>query len=170
MTADAQPATPLPEAEDQSLTIARETLVELLSKMSIPGQVTARWGEQEEGDEIRPVILDITGDDLSLLIGPKGDTLAALQTITRLITAKALPAGSSLIVDVEGYRERRAQQLRGLARRMAEQVVQRNRAMSLEPMPAHERRIIHIELRDHAQVRTESVGDGERRKVTIIPK
>lgn len=73
------------------------------------------------------------------------------------------------MVDVEGYRARRERQLRRLARRMAQQAVERGRTMVLEPMPAHERRIIHLELRDHEQVRTESVGEGERRKVTIIP-
>jgi spoIIIJ-associated protein len=161
---------PTPGLDDHVLALARQTLEELLSKMDIAGQVVAHWGELEEGDDARPVLLDIEGDDLSLLIGPKGATLAALQTITRLIVAKNLSNGVNLLVDVEGYRQRRETQLRGLARRIAEQVVQRGRAMSLEPMPASERRLIHLELRDHPQVRTESVGEGDRRKVTIIPK
>jgi spoIIIJ-associated protein len=76
----------------------------------------------------------------------------------------------SLAVDVEGYRQRREQQLRRMAQRLAEQAVERGRTMTLEPMPANERRIIHLELRDHLAVRTESVGEGDRRKVTIIPK
>jgi spoIIIJ-associated protein len=76
----------------------------------------------------------------------------------------------SLIVDVENYRDRREQSLRQLAQRMAAQAVQRRRRVSLEPMPAYERRIIHMELRNHPQVITESVGDGDERKVTIIPR
>ncbi|HLE27182.1 MAG TPA: RNA-binding cell elongation regulator Jag/EloR [Anaerolineales bacterium] len=161
--------TPAP-AEDHRLHTARHTLAELLSKMKISAQVTARWGELDEDTQERPLVLDVHGDDLSMLIGRKGETLTALQYITRLIVSKTLNEGFNLVVDVEGYRERRAEQLRHLAQRMAEQVVQRGRTMSLEPMPASERRIIHLELRDHPQVRTESVGEGDRRKVTIIPK
>ena len=161
--------TPAP-AEDHRLHTAQHTLAELLSKMKINAQVTARWGELDEDTQERPLLLDVHGDDLSMLIGRKGETLTALQYITRLIVSKTLNEGFNLVVDVEGYRERRAEQLRRLAQRMAEQVVQRGRTMSLEPMPASERRLIHLALRDHPRVRTESVGEGDRRKVTIIPK
>jgi spoIIIJ-associated protein len=74
----------------------------------------------------------------------------------------------AVVVDVEGYRARRERQLRQLARRIASQAVDYDRTMTLEPMPANERRIIHLELRDHQDVYTESVGEGEHRKVTII--
>ncbi len=74
-----------------------------------------------------------------------------------------------MVIDVEGYRARREQQLRRLARRMADQAIELGRTMVLEPMPPNERRIIHIELRDHPSVATESIGEGARRKVTIIP-
>ena len=162
---------PMPAAtEDRRLQVAQQTLAELLSKMQVNAQVTAHWGELDEDSQERPLLLDVQGDDLSLLIGHKGETLNALQYLTRLIVTKTLAEGLNLIVDVQGYRERRAEQLRRLARRVAEQVVQRGRTMPLEPMPANERRLIHIELRDHPQVRTESVGEGDRRKVTIIPK
>ena len=162
---------PAPAApEDRQLQVAQETLAELLRKMKIAAQVMARWGEPEADGEERALILDVQGDDLSMLIGRRGETLSALQHITRAIVAKVLHGGPNLIVDVQGYRERRAEQLRRLARRMAEQAVQRGRTMALEPMPPDERRLIHLELRDHPQVRTESVGEGDRRKVTIIPK
>jgi spoIIIJ-associated protein len=104
------------------------------------------------------------------LIGRRGETLSALQYITRLIVGKELHKPIAVVIDVEGYRARREQQLRRLARRMAQQTIERGRTMSLEPMPANERRIIHIELREHSQVYTESVGEGEKRKVTIIPR
>ena len=159
------------EAEaDQALRAGRETLEELLARMKINAQVLARWGEPDEPGEPRPLLLDVRGDDLSMLIGRKGETLSALQYLTRLIASKELGAGVNLHVDVEGYRQRREEQLRRMARRMAEQVVQRRRTMTLEPMPASERRIVHLELRGHPDVYTESVGEGDQRKVTIIPK
>jgi spoIIIJ-associated protein len=73
-----------------------------------------------------------------------------------------------IVLDVEGYRARREGQLRQLAQRMAAQAIEQGRTMTLEPMPANERRIIHLELRDHAQVTTESIGEGDHRKVTIL--
>lgn len=166
----ASPDTFTPEEADEALRVARETLEELLQKMKIKAEVEAEWGAPDEDGEPRPLVLDVLGDDLSMLIGRKGETLSALQYITRLIACKRLNRGVHVIVDVEGYKQRREEQLRRLAQRMAEQAVQRKRQMSLEPMPANERRIIHLELRNHPDVRTESVGEGDRRKVTIIPK
>jgi spoIIIJ-associated protein len=159
-----------PELEDNTLSVARQCLIELLGKMKVKADVRASWGAPEEAGEAPQLLLDVQGDDLGMLIGRKGETLAALQYIVRLIISKQLNQAVSLAVDVEGYRQRREQQLRRMAQRMAEQAVQRGRTMTLEPMPANERRIIHLELRDHAGVRTESVGEGDRRKVTIIPK
>jgi spoIIIJ-associated protein len=157
------------ELNDQDMQLARATLEELLARMRVAATVTADWGEPDE-DGARALLLEVQGDDLSPLIGRKGETLNALQYITRLMLSKQLKQGLNLLVDVEGFRRRRHEQLRRMARRLAEQVIQRGRAMSLEPMPPEERRIVHIELRDHPQVRTESVGEGNRRKVTIIPK
>ncbi|MGH2521152.1 MAG: protein jag [Anaerolineales bacterium] len=168
---NADPAIPTgDETEDPALRSARETLAALLEKMKITAGVSASWGALDEEDSSRPLILDVSGEDLGLLIGRRGETLAALQSITRLIIAKQLGEGVNVIVDVQGHKRRREEQLRRMARRMAEQAVQRQRMMTLEPMPPYERRIIHLELRDHPSVRTESVGEGNRRKVTIIPK
>jgi spoIIIJ-associated protein len=114
--------------------------------------------------------VDINGKDLSILIGRHAETLNALQYITGLILGKELGYSIPLILDVENYRKRREQQLRQLARRMADQAIKTGRRQMLEPMPANERRIIHIELRANAQVETESVGEEPRRKVTILPK
>ncbi len=178
MIADLPPtpaAEPLPTAdqsptEDQRQQIARETLEELLAKMRIKAQVTATWNAPDEPGEPRSLLLDVRGDDLGILIGPRGETVAALQYITRLIVSKELGEGLNLVVDVEGHRRRREEQLRRMARKMAEQAVQRQRTMSLEPMSPAERRIVHLELREHPDVRTESIGEGDRRKVTIIPQ
>jgi spoIIIJ-associated protein len=96
--------------------------------------------------------------------------LNALQYISSLIINKEIGRSIPLIVDVEGYRARRESQLRQLARRMADQTIKTGRRQILEPMPANERRIIHIELRNHPQVTTESIGEEPRRKITILPK
>jgi spoIIIJ-associated protein len=156
--------------EAEALRISRETVEELLERMNIEAEIDAYWGTADTPGKIKPLHVEIHGDDLSILIGRRGKTLAALQYITRLIVGKELKRPVSVMIDVEGYRERREQQLRRLARRMASQAIEMSRTMSLEPMPAYERRIIHIELRDNPQVETLSVGEGKRRKVTIIPK
>lgn len=158
-----------PQIEEQeAVEISKSTVIELLEKMGIVAEVSVFWGEKDENSRIRPLHVDITGSDLSILIGRKGETLTALQYISRLIVGKELHRPVAIMIDVEGYRARREQQLRQLAQRMAQQTIERGRSMSLEPMAPNERRIIHIELRDHPKVYTESVGEGDRRKVTLI--
>jgi spoIIIJ-associated protein len=158
------------DEEAEALRITRDTVEELLERMNIEAEIDAHWGQADTPGKIKPLHVDIHGDDLSILIGRRGKTLSALQYITRLIVGKELKRPVSVMIDVEGYRQRREQQLRRLARRMATQAIELSRTMSLEPMPAYERRIIHIELREDPQVETLSVGEGKRRKVTIIPK
>jgi len=150
--------------------VARETLTELLAQMKVPGRIEARWVEPTEPEGVRTLVLDVFGEDLGVLIGRRGETLDALQFITRLIVSRELQRRVNLVVDVANYRVRREQALRQLAQRLALQAVQRRRIVSLEPMPAHERRIVHMALRNHPQVITESVGEGDERRVTIIPR
>jgi spoIIIJ-associated protein len=138
--------------------------------MGVEAVIKSHWGEPDAPGKVRPLLVDVHGDDLSLLIGRRGETLSALQYVTRLIVGKELHKPVAIVIDVEGYRARREETLRRLARRMAEQAIDRNRTMSLEPMPANERRIIHLELKDNPNVTTESVGEGNHRKVTIIPQ
>ncbi len=161
---------PSPEDDQETLRVSHNTVTELLQHMGLKAEVQARWGEVSTPTGIRPLLVDIHGKDLSILIGRRGETLTALQYITRLIVGKQLRKPVAVVIDIEGYRARREKQLRRLAQRLAQQTVERGRTMSLEPMPANERRIIHIELRDHPQVYTESVGEGDKRKVTIIPR
>jgi len=158
------------DKEDITLYVARETVVELLEKMKVRATVKAYYGEPDEAQSRAPVCVDINGKDLSILIGRQAETLNALQYISSLIASKELGHSIPLVVDVEGYRKRRQQQIRYLARRMAEQAVKTGRRQILEPMPANERRIVHIELRDNPSVTTESVGEEPRRKVTVLPK
>jgi len=164
------PEEPQGEEDDQAVRTSRETVQELIQHMQVKARVTARWGEADPDSEIQPLLVDLQGDDLGVLIGRRGETLAALQYIARLIVSKELGRPVAVVIDVEGYRARRERQLRRLAQRMAEQATELNRTMVLEPMPASERRIIHLELRDHPRVTTESTGEGSQRKVTIIPR
>lgn len=157
-------------AEENDLRVSRETVTELLEKMRVRARVSARFGEADENSSRIPILVDVHGDDLSILIGRRAETLNALQYISSLIVSKELGHSVSVIVDVEGYRIRREGQIRQLARRMAEQAIKTGRRQILEPMPANERRIIHMELRDHPNVKTESIGEEPHRKVTIIPK
>ncbi len=161
-------ATPI--EEDDVLRAARETVSELLEKMKVYAQVIASYGEPDDPKGRIPVQVDVRGDDLNILIGRRSETLNSLQYITNLIVCKELERSISVVIDVEGYRLRRASQLRQLARRMADQAMKTGRRQALEPMPANERRIIHMELRDHEGVTTESIGEDPHRKVTIIPK
>jgi spoIIIJ-associated protein len=138
--------------------------------MHVRAEVSASFGEPDDERSRTPILVDISGKDLSILIGRQAETLNALQYISGLIVSKEIGRNLTVIIDVQGYRKRREQQLRQLARRMADQAIKTGRRQMLEPMPANERRIIHIELRDHPQVSTESVGEDPRRKVTIIPK
>lgn len=152
--------------------VGKSVLVELLDKMSIQAKVSIRKTEPEEQDEEEdvPWLLDVSGPDLNGLIGKRGETLSSLQYITRLITSRELQRRANIIVDIGGYKSKRAKMLSQLALRMADQAIQQKRMVTLEPMPPYERRIIHLALRDHSQVYTRSVGEGESRKVTIVPK
>jgi spoIIIJ-associated protein len=171
MADEPTPQAPTPAGSDaEALTLAQSKLAEFLEQLNIKAEVAATWGDPDPDDQSRPLTLDVQGDDLSGLIGRNGETLDALQYLLRMMLGRQISPDVNLVVDVQGHKRRRAEQVRRMARRMAEQATQRNRTMVLEPMPAHERRLVHIELRDHPTVRTESVGEGNKRKVTIIPK
>ncbi len=156
--------------QDPVLSLAREVVSDLLQKMHIEAKVSAKYLPPADEKDRQLVSVEIEGRDLSILIGRRSETLNALQYISSLIVAKENGEWIPLLIDVQGYRERRERQLRVLARRMAEQVVHTGRRQNLEPMPANERRLIHLELRDHEAVATESVGEEPNRKVTIFLK
>lgn len=160
------------EAIDEDAEVGKVVLTELLEKMSVRAEVRVRRAAAAADEEDNnPWVLDVGGrGDMNQLIGRRGETLAALQYITRLITSRELQRRANIVVDVDGYKSRRTSNLHDLARRMAEQAVKQGRTVSLEPMPPYERRIIHLALRDNATVVTKSVGEGNARKVTIVPK
>jgi spoIIIJ-associated protein len=111
--------------------------------------------------------LNIQGDDLGVLIGRRGQALSSLQYMVKLIIAEKFKLWAQITVDIEGYKKRRYEALKNLALRVADQVKNSKRSMNLEPMPADERRIIHLALADNPDVSTHSIDYGERRKVVI---
>ncbi len=160
------------EAVDLDLTdieaVVKHIVLELLEKMDVQAGVTVQKVYQE--DEEREVIyVNIEGSDLSFLIGRRAETLNALQYVTSLIVNKKLNQWIPLQLDIQNFRHRREVELQKLARRMAEQVVSTGRRQCLEPMPANERRIVHIELRKNDLVYTESIGEEPNRKICIYP-
>jgi spoIIIJ-associated protein len=150
---------------------AKGLLEELLTRMEIPARVSVRRAvavrESDVGHE--PVILDISGDDLGMLIGWRGENLRALQTVLNLMTGDGEADGRRLILDVERYRARREEHVRELALRIAHRVKRTGQRYTLDPMQAYERRVIHISLEGDEGVRTESAGQEPQRRVTIHP-
>jgi spoIIIJ-associated protein len=146
--------------------VAKDVVEQLIKSMKITADVSVT---QPASGEL-PVTLNIDGDDLGVLIGRRGQTLASLQYIIRLIVAEKLKMWVPINVDVAGYKNRRYESLQNLALRLAEQVQRNRRLIMLEPMPADERRIIHLALADHPDITTQSMGEGEMRKVAILLK
>ena len=167
-----KPLVSTPEKESDVAETAKGVLETLLRVMGVPSKVILRV-QPPEGGEIEtpaPIAFDIKGDDLGILIGRRGETLSCLQYMVRLILAHQRKVWLSIFIDVDGYKQRRYETLRSLALRMAEQVEVERTPFALEPMPAYERRIIHVTLVDHPDVTSESTGVGEARKVVILPK
>ncbi len=152
--------------------VAQEIVAELLDKMGLLAavEVSDRGGQVDEDGGITPLVLNIVGDELGMLIGRRGETLRDLQFLVRLMASRKIGAWPNLMLDVEGYKARREEALKSLAARMAAQVKRTGNGATLEPMPAHERRIIHLALRDDPDVYTKSTGEGEERKVQILPR
>jgi len=157
--------------DSEEVEAAHAFLRELLVLMEIPAEVSVREPETAaDGLGRATAVLDVDGDDLGLLIGRRGTTLAALQYFINVLVTRKLASRVLVTVDVERYHRRREDTLHGLARRMADRVRQSRRPITLEPMPAAERRIIHIALADDPSVITASTGYGEDRKVVIKPR
>lgn len=157
---------------------AKGVVQELLEKMGLESEVTLRPKEEltaEAGPSLEPPeplppALDIKISDPGVLIGRRGDTLRALQFITNVILARRWHSTAKVVVDVEGYRARREAALKNLALRLADQVTETRQPITLEAMPAHERRIIHLALVGNASVMTQSIGREDERRVVILPQ
>ena len=130
------------------------------------GEVTIDEYEGDEGE----LILDITGDDLAILIGRHGRTLDALQFVVSAITVRSMGFRYPVIVDVEGYKSRQREKLESIARSTANKAASQHRSVKMRPMTPYERRIVHIALRDDDRVDTASEGDGSARHVVVVPR
>jgi spoIIIJ-associated protein len=155
---------------DEAARLGVQVLQKLLHQMGLRARVTRGDAVLDSQTGVDAVLVNVSGDDLGGLIGRRGETLRDLQFLTCLMVSRDLQHWPNLMVDVEHYRARRERTLTDLARRMADQVRRSGESVALEPMPPNERRIVHLALRDEADVFTESIGQGERRKVTIFPK
>lgn len=155
--------------QDKLLDTTEEVVSKLIYHLGMQAQVSANYDETTTDDH-RSIHVDVRGEDLSSLIGRHAETLTAFQHVASLIVGKQTQQWVQLSVDVEGYRSRREKQLRQMASRMADQVTKTGRKATLEPMTANERRVVHIELRGHPTVTTESTGEDPYRKVVILPK
>ena len=146
------------------VTVTSEVLDHLISGLGVSAVASLR---QAMKDDLGGPLFEIEGDDSGLLIGRRGETLRALQFIVKFIVSKRLETNANLMVDVEGYQERRYLALTNLAQRVAQRVASTGRSVTLEPMPPNERRIVHMALADHPRVMTESMGFGPDRKVVV---
>lgn len=129
------------------------------------GEVTIDEYEGDDGE----LILDISGDDMAVLIGRHGKTLDALQFIVSMITVRTMGFRYPVVVDVEGYKNRQRQKLESIAHSSANRAASQHRKVGLRPMTPYERRIIHIALRDDDRVETVSEGEGSARHVVVVP-
>ena len=159
------------DLESPEVAAACECLENILELAGIEAEVTVRRPETPgDGMGRASAVLDVEGEDLGLLIGRRGYTLAALQYVVNLVANRKAESRVLVSVDVEHYHRRREESLRGLAFRMADRVRQTGRPVTLEPMPPAERRIVHLSLLDDAAVTTGSVGSGDQRKVVVQPR
>jgi spoIIIJ-associated protein len=151
----------------EAMVAAKEILEQIMSQLEFNVRVEIKAGETNrlnvvgEGDE---------KEALGALIGRKGERLSALQHLVNLLLSKRVGEWTRILVDVEDYRGRRESQLRDLANRAAERVIETGKMLQLEPMPALERRWIHLALRDHERVATQSIGEEPNRRVVVLPR
>jgi spoIIIJ-associated protein len=159
------PAKPMEELSDKERSVleeAKAVLEELLRLMDLTGTVEIAMGTETSK-------LNVRGEDLGVLIGRRGEKLASLQHLVNLIVARREGQHNRIAVDVENYRGRREEQLRDVATRAAQRVVQTGKIIQLEAMPALERRIVHLALVENPRVRTQSVGVEPNRRIVVLP-
>lgn len=152
------------EELDRIADTAIAALQDILKHFDV-GEVTIDEYEGDDGE----LILDITGDDLAVLIGRHGKTLDALQFVVSAITVRSIGSRYPVVIDVEGYKSRQRQKLESIARTSANKAASQHRSVKLRPMTPYERRIVHIALRDDDRVQTASEGEGAARHVVVIP-
>jgi spoIIIJ-associated protein len=163
----AQWVAPSPEMEPIA-EAARATLDDILHAMEMEADVVVTRAVDDEG--LPTVELEVEGEYLGILIGHHGETLSALQFVTGLMTSRRLSKRVRVIVDMEGYRERRSRMLRDIALRAAERAQRYRQPIFLDPMQPAERRTVHMALQQHPYVTTHSIGEGDNRRVVVSPR
>jgi spoIIIJ-associated protein len=152
------------ETPSDVVKVASEIIDDVISLLDLSVVSTLTHAEQED---LGGPAFDIEGDDSGLLIGRRGETLKSFQFLIRYMVSQRLGAHANVQVDVEGYQQRRYQALANMARRVAQRVADSGRPITMEPMPANERRIVHLALSDDTRVTTESQGEGGGRQVVV---
>ncbi len=173
----------LKQAGADPVDVAKETIESLLRAMGVAASVglpelggskvlpvPTAPGAGGEMEERKTLTFDLRGEDAGLLIGRRGETLSSLQFLVNFIVGRKSGQRVNIAIDVEGYLERRADNIRAMASRLADRAASSGRTVTMEPMPARERRLVHMALADHPKVTTESIGEGEERQITIVPK
>lgn len=143
-----------------------EALRDILAACEIPGGVTGAWDEAYGGVRLD---LDVSEEDTAILVGRRGQTLNALQFLTSVVAGRRIGSRVRVALDIDGFRDRRAESLEGLARRAAREARRAGRPVDLDPMPPQDRRIVHMYLADEEGIETYSEGQGNRRHVVIAP-
>jgi spoIIIJ-associated protein len=163
---------PAVSEEEEKIRVTRGVARGLLDAMGLhDARISVQRAEPGPSEEeVPPLVVDVTGPDVDVLVDGDGETLNALQHLVRLLVGRRMQGWVHVVVDVQGYKARRADRLRDLAHRMADQAVDTDRTVILQPMPPHERRVVHVALYDDSRVTTESIYEGERRRVTIVPE
>jgi len=149
--------------EDSIMEKAQGLIKNVLGAMQLPAQVNVREKDKE-------LVMELQGRDLGILIGRRGETLDALQYLINLSVNRKREQRKKIVIDIEGYRERRCETLRKLASKLADKARQNGRSVILEPMNAQERRIIHTALQERNDIYTFSEGEEPYRKIIISPK
>ncbi len=151
--------------DEKTTAIIKKTIEELLSKMGFVGEVTINKTEEDDG-----VTCDIITDiDSNLLIGQHGVNLQALQHLARLVVRKHVPEKIRFTLDINKYRQQKNQSIVEQAKLAASEALSQGRSIFMQPMTTYERRIVHLELSGNTDVSTESVGEGESRKIVVKP-
>ncbi|MDA0677507.1 MAG: KH domain-containing protein, partial [Chloroflexi bacterium] len=153
------------ERDAEAEQLVAEVLDYFLATMGVVADTYVR-DDTEDGS----LVFEIEGEDAGLLIGRRGETLQSLQFLVRMVVSRQLGRKAFVLIDVENYRQRRSDMLRRLARRTAGRVASSGRSSALDPMPPGERRIVHMSLASHPRVMTESEGEGNQRRVVILPR
>ena len=157
-----------PDIDAEEVEFAAHVIDDLLRIMEINSDLTIREPlTPGDGLGVVKAVVDISGDGLGLLIGRRGDTLTAFQYLVNLIVGRRFAGSSGVTIDVEHYRHRREEQIVSLATRMADRVRQTGSPITLEPMTASERRLVHLTFAEDPELETNSIGEGENRKVVI---